>query len=40
MNELTLRPRADDDMHGCVQALATVHAADRYPVDWPVDPEG
>ncbi|WP_228034216.1 GNAT family N-acetyltransferase [Streptomyces spongiae] len=40
MNELTIQPRADDHMQGCVQALATVHAADRYPVDWPVDPEG
>ncbi|MEU0075719.1 GNAT family N-acetyltransferase [Streptomyces sp. NPDC006332] len=40
MNELTIRPRADDHMQGCVQALATVHATDRYPVDWPVDPEG
>ncbi|MFC9606320.1 GNAT family N-acetyltransferase [Streptomyces niveus] len=40
MNELTIRPRADDHMRGCVQALATVYAADRYPVDWPVDPEG
>ncbi|MEU0523128.1 GNAT family N-acetyltransferase [Streptomyces niveus] len=40
MNALTIRPRAVDDVRGCVQALATVHAADRYPVDWPVDPEG
>ncbi|WP_228973156.1 GNAT family N-acetyltransferase [Streptomyces sp. DH12] len=40
MSELTIRPRGDDDIPGCVAALATVHAADRYPVDWPVDPEG
>ncbi|MFF8382200.1 GNAT family N-acetyltransferase [Streptomyces kanasensis] len=40
MSELTVRPRTDDHIPGCVEALATVHAADRYPVDWPADPEG
>ncbi|MFE7354660.1 GNAT family N-acetyltransferase [Streptomyces sp. NPDC057543] len=40
MNELKIHPRADDHMPGCAEALATVHAADRYPVDWPADPEG
>ncbi|MBF8188511.1 GNAT family N-acetyltransferase [Nonomuraea sp. K274] len=27
-------------MDACVEALATVHAADRYPVNWPDDPGG
>ncbi|MFI7388504.1 GNAT family N-acetyltransferase [Streptomyces sp. NPDC049813] len=40
MAEPTLRPRTDGHMKGCLQALATVQAADRYPVDWPADPEG
>lgn len=39
MSELTIRPRADEHMQGCVQALAGVHAEDRYPVNWPADPE-
>jgi GNAT superfamily N-acetyltransferase len=37
--ELQIRPRADADMSSCVEALRTVHLADRYPVDWPDDPE-
>lgn len=39
-NELTVRPRADADLSSCVEALAGVQAADRYPVDWPADPAG
>ncbi|MFF1397380.1 GNAT family N-acetyltransferase [Streptomyces sp. NPDC058287] len=39
-DELTLRPRADADLPRCVEALAGVQAADRYPVDWPADPAG
>lgn len=39
-NELTVRPRADTDLPRCVEALAGVQAADRYPVDWPADPAG
>ncbi|MET9494385.1 GNAT family N-acetyltransferase [Streptomyces sp. NPDC006552] len=40
MTEPTICPRTHDYMPGCVQALATVHAADRYPVNWPADPAG
>ncbi|MFD0272806.1 GNAT family N-acetyltransferase [Kitasatospora sp. NPDC127111] len=40
MDEPTIRRRIDDDLPGCVAALATVQAADRYPVDWPADPAG
>jgi [ribosomal protein S18]-alanine N-acetyltransferase len=35
-----IRPRTSDDLIACVKALAEVQAADRYPVDWPDDPEG
>jgi GNAT superfamily N-acetyltransferase len=35
-----IRPRTDTDLDACVQALADVQAADRYPVDWPDDPRG
>ncbi|MFG3441002.1 GNAT family N-acetyltransferase [Nonomuraea sp. NPDC047897] len=33
-----IRPRTDADLDACVKALFEVHAADRYPVDWPADP--
>lgn len=33
-----IRLRAGSDLDACVKALAEVHAADRYPVDWPADP--
>ncbi|TDD45102.1 GNAT family N-acetyltransferase [Nonomuraea terrae] len=33
-----MRPRTPADLDACVEALAAVHAADRYPVDWPDDP--
>ncbi|MEQ4715517.1 GNAT family N-acetyltransferase [Nonomuraea sp. B19D2] len=36
--KIRLRNRAD--MDACVEALAQVQAADRYPVDWPDDPGG
>jgi GNAT superfamily N-acetyltransferase len=35
-----VRPRADADLPGCVEALATVHEADKYPKVWPADPAG
>lgn len=38
MRSLFIRPRAAADLPGCVDALAAVQAADRYPVDWPADP--
>lgn len=37
---MRVRPRAADDLDACADALAQVHAADRYPVDWPDDPHG
>ncbi|MFF0243419.1 GNAT family N-acetyltransferase [Streptosporangium sandarakinum] len=33
-----IRPRTTEDLRSCIEALATVHASDRYPVDWPADP--
>ncbi|MFI6863050.1 GNAT family N-acetyltransferase [Streptomyces sp. NPDC050421] len=38
MGEPEIRRRRDDDMKACVEALATVHEADRYPAAWPADP--
>jgi GNAT superfamily N-acetyltransferase len=35
-----IRPRSPEDLDACVEALAQVQAADRYPVDWPDDPAG
>ncbi|MEW9550488.1 GNAT family N-acetyltransferase [Nonomuraea sp. NPDC050783] len=35
---MLIRPRAPEDLEACVRALAQVHPADRYPVDWPDDP--
>ncbi|MFI7419528.1 GNAT family N-acetyltransferase [Nonomuraea sp. NPDC049684] len=35
-----VRPRTPADLTACTDALALVHAADRYPVDWPADPQG
>ncbi|MEU1806300.1 GNAT family N-acetyltransferase [Streptomyces sp. NPDC019937] len=40
MPAATIRPRTGQDLAACVSALATVQRADRYPVDWPEDPEG
>lgn len=37
---VTIRPRTPQDLPACVDALAQVQAADRYPVDWPDDPGG
>ncbi|MFI7707368.1 GNAT family N-acetyltransferase [Nonomuraea sp. NPDC049480] len=37
---MLIRPRVCEDLDACVEALALVHAADRYPVDWPGDPGG
>ncbi|MFD4942223.1 GNAT family N-acetyltransferase [Streptomyces sp. NPDC058239] len=38
MGAIEIRRRRGDDMEACVDALATVHEADRYPVEWPADP--
>ncbi|MEV4801865.1 GNAT family N-acetyltransferase [Nonomuraea sp. NPDC049421] len=35
-----IRLRLPADLDACVEALAQVQAADRYPVDWPGDPGG
>jgi GNAT superfamily N-acetyltransferase len=35
---LSLRDRVDDDLDACLAALALVHAADGYPMAWPLDP--
>lgn len=40
MEQPEIRRRRDDDMKACVEALATVHEADRYPAQWPADPAG
>ncbi|MFE6765843.1 GNAT family N-acetyltransferase [Streptomyces sp. NPDC057689] len=40
MTEPRIRRRRDGDMDACVEALATVHEADRYPAAWPADPAG
>ncbi|MGJ5893557.1 N-acetyltransferase [Streptomyces sp. V2] len=36
--ENTVRPRTDDDVAACVEALADVHRQDGYPVNWPEHP--
>ncbi|RLP99651.1 GNAT family N-acetyltransferase [Micromonospora sp. CV4] len=33
-----IRRRRASDLDGCVAALALVHRADRYPLNWPADP--
>ncbi|MFJ3529977.1 MULTISPECIES: GNAT family N-acetyltransferase [unclassified Streptomyces] len=40
MDDPEIRRRRDDDLKACVEALATVHEADRYPARWPDDPAG
>lgn len=35
---VTLRPREDGDLEGCVSLLRTVHERDRYPLRFPEDP--
>jgi GNAT superfamily N-acetyltransferase len=37
---MKIRLRNHEDRKACVEALAQVQAADRYPVDWPDDPWG
>ncbi|MGI5286256.1 GNAT family N-acetyltransferase [Nonomuraea polychroma] len=37
---MEIRVRNPEDREACVEALAQVQAADRYPVDWPDDPWG
>ncbi|MFC4021560.1 GNAT family N-acetyltransferase [Micromonospora sp. GCM10011542] len=34
-----VRRRRPADLDGCVTALALVHRADRYPLNWPADPQ-
>jgi GNAT superfamily N-acetyltransferase len=36
----TIRRRWSADLPGCGRALAAVHRADGYPVEWPADPAG
>ncbi|MFB6987866.1 GNAT family N-acetyltransferase [Streptomyces sp. NPDC056304] len=38
MGGTEIRRRRDGDIEACVDALATVHEADRYPAEWPADP--
>ncbi|MEV7405280.1 GNAT family N-acetyltransferase [Streptomyces sp. NPDC091267] len=38
MAEPEIRRRRDGDMKACIEALATVHEADRYPAQWPAGP--
>jgi GNAT superfamily N-acetyltransferase len=33
-----IRDRVDADLDACLSALALVHAADGYPMAWPLDP--
>ncbi|MGQ5264580.1 GNAT family N-acetyltransferase [Micromonospora sp. ZYX-F-536] len=40
MNQPGIRRRRAADLDGCVAALALVHEADRYPLNWPADPHG
>ena len=35
---ISIRPRDPEDLDGCVEVLARVHAADGYPAAWPDDP--
>lgn len=34
----TIRPRRDEDLPACAEALFGVHEKDGYPVHWPADP--
>jgi GNAT superfamily N-acetyltransferase len=34
-----IRPRRDEDLHGCVRLLRRVHENEGYPANWPTDPE-
>lgn len=38
MTDVTIRDRRSADLDRCVEALAAVHLADRYPLNWPADP--
>lgn len=33
-----IRPRRDEDLPACAEALLGVHEKDGYPVNWPADP--
>ncbi|MBE1464926.1 GNAT family N-acetyltransferase [Kibdelosporangium phytohabitans] len=37
---MIIRERTADDVDACVKAVAEVHAADRYPTNWPAEPAG
>lgn len=39
MSVPVIRPRRDEDLAACVQALSGVHQTDGYPVHWPADPQ-
>jgi GNAT superfamily N-acetyltransferase len=38
MTKPLIHTRSIKDLSACIDALAAVHASDRYPVDWPSDP--
>jgi GNAT superfamily N-acetyltransferase len=38
--DITIRPRADEDLDGVVRALESVMRTDGYPGKWPADPSG
>ncbi|MEU6206512.1 GNAT family N-acetyltransferase [Micromonospora musae] len=39
MNTVGIRNRTTQDLPHCVEVLAEVHRLDRYPLNWPADPE-
>ncbi|MFD2765531.1 GNAT family N-acetyltransferase [Micromonospora eburnea] len=39
MNDLRIRDRTAADLPHCVAVLTEVHRLDRYPLNWPDDPE-
>lgn len=40
MNGIRIRDRTAADLPHCVAVLTEVHRLDRYPLNWPADPEG
>ncbi len=39
MNDIRIRDRTAADLPQCVAVLTEVHRLDRYPLNWPADPE-
>jgi GNAT superfamily N-acetyltransferase len=39
MNDIRIRDRTAADLPHCVAVLREVHRLDRYPLNWPADPE-